>query len=218
MVDVNPIIMSMLHRWNLSTAQANQASTSQELALQRMFFTLQQFSAQRLMKIDTLTIYFSRWENVLRLSQIQSLAEANSGKKKSINQEVKARGFEILGRLLTNKYTLRMARGLRTLQKAAQENVLDYEKILLNQEVKARGFEILGHLLTNKNTLRMARGLRTLQKAAQENVLEILRKAERITGLFTYFQVGEYMYIYMCVCVCDLLPVFYHLPHGHSFY
>ncbi len=150
MVDVNPIIMSMLHRWNLSTAQADQAST----ALQRMLFTLQQFSAQRLIKIDTLTIYFSRWENVLRLSQIQSLTEANSGKKKSINQEVKARGFEILGRLLTNK-----------------------------------------------NTLRMARGLRTLQKAAQENVLEILRKAEQITGLFTYFQVGEYMYIYVCVCV-----------------
>ncbi len=137
---VNSIIMSVLHRWDRSVRDIQglqkAACVRQELALHRMF------SAQRLRNIRLLSIYFSKWQHALYSLQIQSLTEANSGKKQSINQEMKARGFETLGRAMTNKNALRMARGLRVLQKAAQENMLDYEKILRAAERIAGQFAL----------------------------------------------------------------------------
>ncbi len=132
--------MSILHRWDRSVRDIQRlqkaACVRQELALHRMF------SAQRLRNIRLLSIYLSKWQHVLHSLQIQSLTEANSGKKQSINQEVKARGFETLGHVMTNKNALRMARGLRVLQKVAQENMLDYEKILRAAERIAGQFAL----------------------------------------------------------------------------
>ncbi len=101
------------------------AYVRQELALHRIS------SAQRLRNVRLLSIYFSKWQHVLHSLQIQSLiTDANSGKKQNIKQELKARTIETLCHTLANKNTLRMARGLRVLQRAAQASMLDYEKVL----------------------------------------------------------------------------------------
>ncbi len=103
-------------------------SIRQELALRRLSFAL------RLRDIRLLSIYLSKWQNALHSLQIESLKEANSGKKQSIKQELKARAIETLFHVLANKNALRMARGLRMFQKVVQSSMLDYEKVLRGSE------------------------------------------------------------------------------------